>query len=58
MPVILSPEGYDRWLDPSVTDLDDVQPLLRPYRGEMQAQSVSRAVNSPKNNTAALLEPA
>ncbi len=37
MLVILSPKGYDRWLDPSVTDPDDVQPLLRPYRGEMQA---------------------
>ena len=57
MPVILSPDDYDRWLDPDVTNPNEVQDLLRPYPGEMQAYPVSRAVNSPKNNTAALLEP-
>ncbi len=57
MPVILSPDDYERWLDPSVTDPDAVQDLLRPYTGELHAYPVSRAVNSPKNNTSALLEP-
>ena len=57
MPVILSPDDYDTWLDPGITDPEEVQSLMRPYPGEMQAYPVSRAVNSPKNNTAALLEP-
>lgn len=58
MPVILSPDDYARWLDPGVTDPGEIQDLLRPYPGEMQAYPVSRAVNSPRNTTAALLEPA
>ena len=58
MPVVLSPEDYDRWLDPDVTDPRDVEDLLRPYPGEMQAYPVSSAVNSPRNNTVDLLQPA
>ncbi len=50
MPVILAPDDYDRWLDPSVTDPAEIQDLLRPYPGEMTAHVVSTAVNSPKNN--------
>ncbi len=50
MPVILSHDDYDRWLDPSVTDPGDVQDLLRPYPGEMQAYPVSRAVNNVRND--------
>ncbi len=57
MPVILSPDDYDTWLDPGINDPDEVQSLLHPYPGEMQAYPVSQRVNSPKNNTAALLEP-
>ena len=55
MPVILSPEDYDRWLDPDVSDPAEVQDLLRPYPGEMQAHPVSSAVNSPRNNSPELL---
>ncbi len=58
MPVILSPEDYDRWLDPSVTNPDAVQGLLRPYPGELRAYTVSTMVNSPQNDAAVLLEPA
>ncbi len=58
MPVILFPEDYDTWLDPGINDPEEVQGLMRPYPGEMQAYPVSRMVNSPRNNTAALLEPA
>ena len=57
MPVILSPEDYDTWLDPGITDPEEVQGFMRPYSGEMKAYPVSRAVNSPKNNSAALLQP-
>jgi putative SOS response-associated peptidase YedK len=55
MPVILSPEDFERWLDPGVTDPAEVQDLLRPYAGEMQAYPVSSAVNSPRNNSPELL---
>ena len=55
MPVILAPEDYDRWLDPEVTDPAEVQDLLKPYSGEMQAYPVSSAVNSPRNNGPELL---
>ena len=58
MPVILSPDDYSRWLDPDITDPAEIQDLLRPYPGEMQAYPVSSAVNSPRNNTADLLQPA
>ncbi len=58
MPVILSPDDYDRWLDPDVTDPAEVQDLLKPYAGEMQAYPVSSAVNSPRNNGPELLIPA
>lgn len=55
MPVILSPDDYDRWLDPGITDPDEVQDLLKPYPGEMHAYPVSSAVNSPRNNSPELL---
>lgn len=50
MPVILHPNDYNRWLDPGVTNPDEVQDLLRPYAGEMQAHPVSSAVNNARNN--------
>ena len=50
MPVILSPNDYDRWLDPGVTDPADVEDLLRPYAGAMHARPVSSAVNNAHND--------
>lgn len=58
MPVILSPTDYDRWLDPTVTDPDEVQDLLRPYAGEMQAYPVGRAVNHARNDGPELVKAA
>ncbi len=58
MPVIISPEDYDRWLDPGVTDPDEVQDLLKPYPGEMQAYPVSSAVNNARNDGPELVLPA
>jgi putative SOS response-associated peptidase YedK len=52
MPVILAPEDYDLWLDPTVQDMDRLQPLLRPYPSEeMVAYPVSAKVNNPANDT-------
>lgn len=50
MPVILSPDDYDRWLDPGVTAPGDVQDLLRPYPGELRAYPVTCAVNNVRND--------
>ena len=55
MPVILSPEDYDRWLDPSLTHAKEVEDLLKPYHGKMNATVVISAVNSPKNNSPDLI---
>ena len=57
MPVILSPENYDRWLDPSVTDPAAVRTLLAPLPPDrMIALPVSRRVNDPSADDASLLE--
>ncbi|MBD2100164.1 SOS response-associated peptidase [Leptolyngbya sp. FACHB-261] len=52
MPVILQPQDYDLWLDPSVREPAQVQPLLHPYPAEaMTAYTVSKQVNSPANDS-------
>ncbi|MCA1557825.1 MAG: SOS response-associated peptidase [Acidobacteria bacterium] len=56
MPVILSADSYDLWLDSDLRKLDIVKELLRPYpAAEMTAYPVSRLVNSPQRQGAELL---
>lgn len=51
MPVILHPEDEDKWLRPSSETRSDIEPLLRPLEdGSLKMYTVSRDVNSPKNN--------
>jgi putative SOS response-associated peptidase YedK len=58
MPVILPEADYDLWLDPTVQSADKLQALLQPYPSEaMTAYPVSTAVNSPKHDDPALLQP-
>jgi putative SOS response-associated peptidase YedK len=58
MPVILSHDLEDRWLDISI-QAEEAQALLAPYpTEEMEAYPVSTMVNSPKNNTAECIAPA
>jgi putative SOS response-associated peptidase YedK len=58
MPVILSPDDYDRWLDPERKSPDDVLDLLRPYPAErMAASPVSTLVNNPRNERRECIEP-
>uniref|UniRef100_B8HTB0 Abasic site processing protein n=1 Tax=Cyanothece sp. (strain PCC 7425 / ATCC 29141) TaxID=395961 RepID=B8HTB0_CYAP4 len=46
MPVILKPEDYDRWLDPTEQDTSALQDLLTPLPEELiQAYPVSKRVN-------------
>jgi putative SOS response-associated peptidase YedK len=58
MPVILTKKHFDLWLDRNVQDEQMVLPLLQPYaEKDMDMYEVSRAVNSPKNNSPELLKP-
>lgn len=56
MPVVLKPADWELWLDRSVTDPARLRPLLRPYPAEeMEGWPVSSLVNTPKNDTAELV---
>ncbi len=51
MPVILTPDAYDVWLDPGFTKVTELQPLLEPYPAEaMRRYRVSQRVNQVKND--------
>ena len=51
MPVILTPEGADIWLDPNQQEPDALLPLLEPYPADlMEAYAVSKLVNAPLND--------
>lgn len=57
-PVVLDPDLWDAWLDPNVTDSDEVRDILRaPEQGRFQTWAISTAVNSNRNNGHALLAP-
>lgn len=59
MPVIVHPDDYDLWLDPSLQDGQHLQHLLRPYEADtMQLYPISQTVNNPRNETPACIEPA
>jgi putative SOS response-associated peptidase YedK len=49
MPVVLAPEAWELWLDPS-TAPGELQGLLRPFVGELVARPVSTLVNNPRND--------
>ena len=56
MPVILSSDGCDMWLDSELRDEQALLPLLAPYPAEeMTARAVSRLVNNPKSEGAELI---
>ncbi|MCC6125861.1 MAG: SOS response-associated peptidase [Pirellulales bacterium] len=51
MPVILRPDDYARWLDPSEQDSSALQPLLISYAGDgLEAYPVGRLVNNPRHD--------
>jgi len=58
MPVILPDEVYDQWLDPKLEDAKELESLLVPYPGkDLVAEPISTIVNSPRNDSPAVLEP-
>lgn len=56
MPVILSAEGINAWLDPDYTDAVGLQEMLVPYPAdEMKVRVVSSRVNNSRNEGSELL---
>jgi putative SOS response-associated peptidase YedK len=59
MPLILPPEEYGRWLDPSVRAPETLAPLLRPFpSGPLEAYPVGRTVNNPLTDGPRCIRPA
>ncbi|MGW2831768.1 SOS response-associated peptidase [Streptomyces sp. NPDC001286] len=57
MPLALTPEHYDAWLDPDHQDPDQLRDLLdQPAGGHLDARPVSIAVNNVRNNGPQLLD--
>ena len=58
MPLILDPDDYERWLDPTLQDHRVLAPLLRPFPPEeMVVVPVSPRVNSPQHDDPSLVQP-
>jgi putative SOS response-associated peptidase YedK len=58
MPVILTDDSYDRWLDPRTEDPAALEGLLRPYADdEMTAYPISTLVNKSAERIAGLHRP-
>ena len=61
MPVFLSPDAIDTWLDRGLddeTDLGTLLPLLAPLpTAQMEAYQVSTTVNSPANDAPDCIAP-
>ncbi|MFE4399662.1 SOS response-associated peptidase family protein, partial [Kitasatospora sp. NPDC056808] len=51
MPLMLPPDRWDAWLDPSRTDVAELRELLAaPPEGLMRAYPVATAVSNVRNN--------
>jgi putative SOS response-associated peptidase YedK len=57
MPLILAPEQYAAWLDPSNQDRAAIGKLMQPTAAVFQFYPVSKRVNNPVNDDAALIDP-
>jgi putative SOS response-associated peptidase YedK len=56
MPAIIAPEQYQTWLNPQLTDVEQLLAMLGPYPERlMAAYPVGRRVNSPANDDADLI---
>ena len=58
-PLVLEPDQWDQWLDPTETDPEVVRQLLEfASPGRFEAHPVGRGVGATRNNGPGLLEPA
>jgi putative SOS response-associated peptidase YedK len=59
MPAIVAPAHYDLWLDPRVTEKDEIMGLLNSApSGSLKFYSVSTWVNAPKHDDVRCIQPA
>ena len=59
MPAIIAPAHYDLWLDPRITDKQEIlQHLSSAPSSQLTAYPVSTWVNSPRNNDERCMQPA
>lgn len=56
MPIVLTPDGFDAWLDPDAT-VDDLVPLMAPDHVDLEVTAVGPSVNSVKNDDPSCLDP-
>ncbi|MDZ7712420.1 MAG: SOS response-associated peptidase family protein [Rhodovibrio sp.] len=57
MPVMLSPDAFDAWLDPEA-EVETAKGLLAPYpEGALTAYPISTRVNAVRNDDPSILEP-
>ncbi|HZM71822.1 MAG TPA: SOS response-associated peptidase [Candidatus Polarisedimenticolia bacterium] len=57
MPVVVPPEAWERWLDPSLSNPAQLQGLLQPIEDDhLEAYEVSRLVNNVRNDGPDLIE--
>jgi putative SOS response-associated peptidase YedK len=58
MPLLVEPDRYSAWLDPTGSAVEDLRELLVPAApGRLEAYPVSTRVNNVRNNGPQLLEP-
>jgi len=58
MPVILKPDKYDQWLDPTFQDLDKLNDILTNWiETDLKNRPVSKQVNAASNNHPSNIEP-
>jgi putative SOS response-associated peptidase YedK len=56
--MIVEPDRYAAWLDPDVSEPEELRKLLVPAApGRLEAYPVSTAVNNVRNNGRELVEP-
>ncbi len=58
MPVMLDEETEEKWLNPDMSEIEEIKKYLKPYSPkEMEAFPISTRVNSPVNDDKNILNP-
>lgn len=58
MPVILSPNDYDKWLNAGASDVETLRSLMQPFSGDdFEITPVSKRINSARNDDPECVEP-
>jgi len=56
MPVILKNDNEQAWLNPDLTEPDEIDPLLAPVAASaLEVYAISTAVNNPSNDSAGII---